>query len=228
MDKAINIIKQISKQTERVILFHSASGKDSIALVDLMYRYFNEIVCVYMYVVKDLQHISRYINYACKKYDNVKFVQVPHFAVYSYRKSGYMGCAKNEKQKLYSMAQLTEIVRDKYQIEWSFFGFKQSDSMNRRLMLRTYKDEAINEAQRKCYPLSAYKNSDVLNYIDKRNLIKPEKYGNSQSAGTNITDMNYLLWLKENFSSDLTKIVTEYPMVERLLFEHDYERTKAK
>ncbi len=228
MDKAINIIKQISKQTERVILFHSASGKDSIALLDLMSPYFKEIVCVYMYVVKDLQHISRYINYACKKYDNVKFVQVPHFAVYSYRKSGYMGCAKNEKQKLYSMAQLTEIVRDKYQIEWSFFGFKQSDSMNRRLMLRTYKDEAINEAQRKCYPLSAYKNSDVLNYIDKRNLIKPEKYGNSQSAGTNITDMNYLLWLKENFSSDLTKIVTEYPMVERLLFEHDYERTKAK
>ena len=228
MNKAINIIKQISKQTERVILFHSASGKDSIALLDLMSPYFKEIVCVYMYVVKDLQHISRYINYACKKYDNVKFVQVPHFAVYSYRKSGYMGCAKNEKQKLYSMAQLTEIVRDKYQIEWSFFGFKQSDSMNRRLMLRTYKDEAINEAQRKCYPLSAYKNSDVLNYIDKRNLIKPEKYGNSQSAGTNITDMNYLLWLKENFSSDLTKIVTEYPMVERLLFEHDYERTKAK
>ena len=81
MDKAINIIKQISKQTERVILFHSASGKDSIALLDLMSPYFKEIVCVYMYVVKDLQHISRYINYACKKYDNVKFVQVPHFAV---------------------------------------------------------------------------------------------------------------------------------------------------
>lgn len=228
MDKAINIIEQLSKQTDRVILFHSASGKDSIALLDLMSPYFKEIICVYMYVVKDLLHINRYINYACKKYANVEFVQIPHFAVYSYRRSGYMGCVKNKKQKQYSMAQLTDIVCDKYKIEWSFFGFKQSDSMNRRLMLRTYKNEAINEAKKKCYPLSTYKNSDVLNYIDKRNLIKPEKYGSSQSAGTNITDMNYLLWLRSNFPADLKKIIEEYPMVERLLFEHDYEGTETK
>lgn len=228
MKKAISIIKQVSELTDRVILFHSASGKDSIALLDLIHPYFKEIVCVYMYVVKDLQHINRYINYTCKKYGNVKFIQVPHFAVYSYRKSGYMGCIKNEKQRQYSMAQPTEIVREKYHIDWAFFGFKQSDSMNRRLMLRTYKDEAINEAQKKCYPLSAYKNFDILNYIEKKSLIKPEKYGNSQSAGTNISDMNYLLWLRSNFPADLKKIIEEYPMVERLLFEHDYEGTETK
>lgn len=228
MNKAIDIIERLSKRTDRVILFHSASGKDSIALLDLMSPYFKEIICVYMYVVKDLQHINRYINYACKKYANVRFVQIPHFAVYSYHKSGYMGCVKNDKQKQYSMAQLTDIVRDKYQIDWAFSGFKQSDSMNRRLMLRRYMDEAINETKKKCYPLSAYKNSDVLSYINKRNLIKPEMYSSGQSAGTNITDLYYLLWIRENFPSDLNKIITEYPMVERLLFEYDYERTKAK
>lgn len=225
MKKAIAIIEDVAQKTDRVILFHSASGKDSI---DLVSPCFKEVTCIYMYVVKDLQHINRYINYACNKYPNVKFVQVPHFAVYSYRKSGYMGCVKNERQKLYTLAQLTDIVRDRYQIEWAFFGFKQSDSMNRRLMLRAYRDEAINEARRNCYPLSAYKNKDVLNYIEKRNLVKPEKYGNTQSAGTNITDMNYLLWLRENFPSDLDKIIAEYPMIERLLFEHDHERTKTK
>ena len=50
------------------------------------------------------------------------------------------------------MAQLTDIIREKYNIEWAFFGFKQSDSMNRRLMLRTYKLNGINEVQKKCYP----------------------------------------------------------------------------
>lgn len=58
MKKAISIIKQVSELTDRVILFHSASGKDSIALLDLIHPYFKEIVCVYMYVVKDLQHIT--------------------------------------------------------------------------------------------------------------------------------------------------------------------------
>lgn len=210
------------------MLFHSVSGKDSIALLHLLSPYFKEILCVYMYVVKDLSHINRYVNYATKKYFNARFIQVPHFAVYSYRKTGYMGCIKNTKQRLYTMAQLTDIVREKYGVEWAFFGFKQSDSMNRRLMLRTYKDEAINEQQKKCYPLSSYKNKDVLQYIESQALVKPEKYGNAQSAGTNISDINYLLFLRNNYPDDLKKVLREYPLVERKLFEYDYERSKAK
>lgn len=228
MEKAINIIKAIAERTDRVILFHSASGKDSIALLDLIAPYFKKVVCVYMYVIKDLSHINRYINYACNKYPNVKYVQIPHFALYSYRRIGYMGCEKNEKQKLYNMAQLTDIVREKYNIEWAFFGFKQSDSMNRRLMLRTYEMNGINEAQKKCYPLSEYKNSDVLAYINKAGLIKPEKYGKSQSSGTDITDINYLLFLRGEFPHDLNKVLSDFPLVERKLFEYDYERAKAK
>ena len=108
MKKAIDIIKAVAKKTDRVILFYSASGKDSIALLDLISPYFKEIVCVYMYVVKDLSHINRYINYACNRYLNAKFIQIPHFSVYSFRRIGYLGCVKNEKQKLYNMAQLTD------------------------------------------------------------------------------------------------------------------------
>ena len=228
MRKAIGIIKAIACKTDRVILFHSASGKDSIALLNLIAPYFKEIVCVYMYIIKDLSHINRYINYACNKYPNVKYVQIPHFAVYSYRRTGHMGCEQNDKQKLYRMAQLTDIVRERYDIDWAFFGFKQSDSMNRRLMLRTYEMNGINEAQKKCYPLSEYKNSDVLAYIDKEGLVKPEKYGKSQSSGTDITDVNYLLFLRDKFKDDLRKVIHEYPLVERKPFEYDYERTKAK
>ena len=196
------------------MLFHSASGKDSIALLDLMHPYFKEIVCVYMYVVKGLSHINRYLNYAAKKYPNARFVQTPHFAVYSDIKVGYMGHVRNKNQKLYDMAQITDMVRDKYNVDWAFFGFKQSDSMNRRLMLRTYKDNAINEAQKKCYPLSSYKNADVLRYIESHNLIKPECYGEGQSSGTSISDLNYLLWLRSNFPADLRKVIAESPRVE--------------
>lgn len=229
MKLANDIIKSISERTDRVILFHSASGKDSIALLDLISPYFKEVICVYMYVVKDLSHINRYINYACKKYPNIKFIQIPHFGVYSYRRTGYMGCEKNEKQKLYNMTQLTDIIRERFGVEWAFFGFKQSDSMNRRLMLRTYEMNGINEAQKKCYPLSEYKNSDVLAYIDRSDLVKPETYGGKhQSSGTDITDINYLLFLRDNYPDDLKKVLSEYPLVERKLFEYDYERNKAE
>lgn len=228
MDQAVRIIKQIAEQTDRVILFHSASGKDSIALLDLMHSHFKEIVCVYMYVVKGLSHINRYLNYAANKYPNAKFVQTPHFGVYNDIKTGYMGHEKNERQKLYNMSQITDMVRKTYGIEWAFFGFKQSDSMNRQLMLRTYKDNAINETQKKCYPLSSYKNTDVYGYIESHNLIKPERYGKGQSSGTSISDLNYLLWLRNNFPKDLEKVIVTYPMVERLLFEYDYKKSETE
>lgn len=223
MQQATDIIKSIAARTDRVVLFHSASGKDSITLLDLLAPHFREVVCVYMHVVRDLQHINRYIRYATTRYPNARFAQIPHFATYSYTKTGYMGCAQNPKQRKYTMAQLTDVVREKYGIEWAFFGFKQSDSLNRRVMLRTYPDGATNEKSKKCYPLSPYKNRDVLDYIESNGLITPERYGAAQSQGCNITDLDYLLYLRENFPADLRKVLNDYSLVERILFEHDYK-----
>lgn len=227
LDHSKKIIKQLKNKTSKVILFHSMSGKDSIALLDLLYPHFDEVVCVYMYVVKDLDHINRYMNYINSKYPKAKIIQIPHFGVYSYIKAGYLGKKQNPKQRQYNLADLTELVREKTGIEWAVFGFKQSDSMNRRLMLRTYEDEAINEPQKKVYPLSRYKNKDIRHYISENKLIPPESYGKGQSSGTSIDDVDYLLFLRDNYPQDLKKILAEYPLAERKLYEYDYERTKT-
>lgn len=227
MKQAIDVIRKVAAQTDRAILFHSASGKDSIALLDLVHPHFKEVVCVFMYTVKDLEHINRYIAWACKKYPKAHFVQLPHYGIYSYVKVGFFGCKKNPNQKKYTLEQLTDIVRERTGIEWAFFGFKQSDSMNRRLMLRGYKDEAINEKTHKAYPLSKYKNGDVLRYIEQNGLISPERYGGEkQSAGADITDIHYLMYLKKNFPNDLEKIYKVFPMAERLVYDKEQENGK--
>ncbi len=228
MQRAIEVIGKIAQRSDRVLLLHSASGKDSIALLDLIAPKFREVVCAYMYIVKDLEHINRYIAYAQGKYPNVTFVQIPHFALFGYIKVGYMGCKENPKQRKYTMAELTDQLRKKFGIEWAFIGFKQSDSLNRCQMLRTYDCQAINWKSKKCYPLSPYKNGDVLAYIERNGLIKPECYGKGQSSGTNISDIDYLLYLRENYPHDLKKIFAQFPMVERLLFEHDYETAETE
>ncbi len=91
LSNATSIIKKVASKTDRAMLFHSASGKDSIALLDLLAPHFKEIICVFMYVVPNLEHINRYIKYAEEKYPNAKFVQIPHYGVFSYIKSGYLG-----------------------------------------------------------------------------------------------------------------------------------------
>lgn len=224
MEKAQEIIQSIASETAKAVLFHSGSGKDSIALLHMLAPHFDEVVCVFMYLVKGLRHINRYINYATGKYSNAKFIQVPHYALGSYLQTGYMGCTPSPNQKLFTMSDLTDIVRKKYDIDWAFYGFKQSDSMNRRIMLRGYEEEAINRETKKCYPLSSYHNKDILAYIGRNGLIKPERYGKGQSSGTNISNIDYLLWLRENYPEDLNRIYQAFPLTERLLFEYDYNQ----
>jgi 3'-phosphoadenosine 5'-phosphosulfate sulfotransferase (PAPS reductase)/FAD synthetase len=215
------IIRDIASINDRAILFHSANGKDSIALLDLMASEFKEIVCCFMYQVKGLEHIEKYIKYAETKYPNCKFIQTPHYSVYSYIKSGYLGIKKDAKQKQYTLKDIDDYVRQKTGINLSFYGFKQSDSMNRRLMLRTYKENAICEKTNKIYPLSQWKNADVLNYIRLNNLIEPTKYGDGQSQGCDVTGVNFLMWCKKNYPNDLAKIIEVFPETEILIYQYE-------
>lgn len=234
LERAKEIIDDISKVTDSILLFHSLSGKDSIAMLDLCYGKFKRIVCVYMYAVPNLTHIQRYYVYAKKKYPNVEFIQVPHYGFYSMVKTGFMGVKKNEKQRKWTLADITDKLREKLGIEWACYGFKQSDSLNRRLMLRSYKGDgklAINWQSKKFYPLSTYYNKDILDYIVNNHLKEPETYGGiGQSCGCDISSVEYQLYLKQFFLDDLEKIYKVFPQARIILMQSnkdkDYEKRK--
>lgn len=215
LKRAREIIDDVSKETDSILLFHSLSGKDSIVLLDLCYKKFKRVIVVFMYLVKDLEHIMRYYNYAKAKYQNIEFVQVPHYALFNYIKTGYMGIKQNTKQRQWTLADITEKLREKLGVEWACYGFKQSDSLNRRLMLRSYTDgkEAINWKTKKFYPLSTYKNKEILDFILDHRLKNPEVCGtNKQSSGVDIEDIEYQKYLKELYPADLEKIYKVFPM----------------
>lgn len=215
LKRAREIIDDVSKETDSILLFHSLSGKDSIVLLDLCYKKFKRVIVVFMYLVKDLEHIMRYYNYAKTKYPNIEFVQVPHYALFNYIKTGYMGIKQNTKQRQWTLADITDKLREKLGVEWACYGFKQSDSLNRRLMLRSYTDgkEAINWKTKKFYPLSTYKNKEIMDFILDHRLKNPEVCGtNKQSSGVDIEDVEYQKYLKELFPEDLEKIYNVFPM----------------
>ena len=215
LKRAREIIDDVSKETDSILLFHSLSGKDSIVLLDLCYKKFKRVIVVFMYLVKDLEHVMRYYNYAKAKYPNIEFVQVPHYALFNYIKTGYMGIKQNTKQRQWTLSDITDKLREKIGVEWACYGFKQSDSLNRRLMLRSYTDgkEAINWKTKKFYPLSTYRNKEIMDFILDHRLKNPEVCGtNKQSSGVDIEDVAYQKYLKELFPEDLEKIYKVFPM----------------
>lgn len=210
---------------EEIILFHSATGKDSIMLLDLLSKNFKRVFCVFMYIVPDLEYEQKYITWAEKKYKNVEFYKTPHYCVYSFIKNGYLGIKKNPNQTLQKISKIDAKIKIKTGIEYSCYGFKKIDGITRRLMLNTYKN-GIFEKTKKIYPLMDLKNSDVLNYIRENDLIKPFNYGTLKpSSGCDISTPEFLLHIKNKYPRDLEKIFKVFPETRVKLFEYE---NKAK
>lgn len=225
----IEILNQIRKETDTIILFSSLNGKDSILLTDMCCRIFKKVVSVYLYTVKDLQHIEAFRTVQKAKYNNITFLERPHFALYGYQKSGYLGYKGHEKLKRKTLSQIAQDVKEETGIEWACFGFKRTDGLQRRLMMMALEKEgspAINLKTKNVYPIEKWKNGNVLAYIDKMKLPRPTVYDSKhQSQGVSPGDLNFLLWCKRNCPADYKKVINEFPEAETLIFEHEYNET---
>lgn len=216
MTKAEDILDIVSGQTDSIVLFHSLSGKDSIALMEMCYPRFKRIVCCFMYIVPNLRHLSPYVYYLRSRYKGVELIQTKHYSLYDYEKYGILGAEKTDTRQ-WRQRDIVRMVCESVGIEWSVTGFKKTDSLQRRLMLGGYTD-GIEWKMKKAYPLSDYTNKEVLEYIREHNLKTPENYGDKgRSIGTDITSPIYLGWLKENYPDDLAKVYEAFPLCRTLI-----------
>ena len=200
-------------------------GKDSLVLLDMLYPKFKRILCVFMYFVKGLDHIERWIKWAQAKYPNAEFVQVPHWNLTYILRSG-LYCVANPNVRVMKLADVVKAMRLKYGIGYCFLGMKKADGMNRRLMLKGY-EESYYENAGLVYPLADWTQKDILAYMKQHNLPSPIRYSLKASSGVGFNE-DCLLWMRENYPQDLAKIYKVFPMAERVLFEYDRKQEEQR
>lgn len=215
----LDILKQLREKDNRVILFHSATGKDSIVLTHLCSGLFDEVICVFMYYVKDLEQNNKYINYFEKKYKNVKFEQIPHFNLNRLIKYGQLGAKAIPNIKIETLRSIALRAQERHGIKNTVIGFKKTDSLNRRLMLNEfgYNFEKTNF----WYPLLDVTDKFCLEYIKRNILPSPISYDDLKSSGVDLVSGTYLSWCKKNYPKDLEKIFTLFPLSQTYLFEYE-------
>lgn len=213
------VISVVRIKTDRAILFYSC-GKDSIAMLNLIAPHFKEVVCVFMYFVPGLDHIERFINYSKAKYPNTTFMQVPHWNLTWILREGVY-CKEDPTVKTKTLADTISYVKAKTGINYCFLGMKQADSLNRRLMLKSYDLEAINEKSGSVYPLTKWSNKDVKQYIKMNHLPEPVSYTKQKKSQGLGFDIDVFLYLRQHYPNDLKKILKAFPLSEQILFEHD-------
>lgn len=223
LQHAEKVISTVRQKSNRALLFYSA-GKDSICLLDLLAKEFDEVVCVFMYFVEGLEHIDRFIRFSEKHYSNVQFIQIPHWNLTKIHRAGLFCQPKKVRQLMFG--DVIQAIKLKTGIPYAFIGEKQADNLNRRLKLRGYELEAISTTNN-IYPLSHWKDADVLNYIKRNRLPKPISYGsNKRSNGVGFNE-DCFIWLRKHYPKDLEKILTAYPLSQKILFDYD-QKIKRK
>lgn len=220
LESANTVIRHFAERTDECILFCSL-GKDSLVVLDLIYPHFQRVVCVFMYFVKDLEHIDMFIRYIKARYPRIEFVQIPHWNLTYILRSG-MYCVPNPDVKLLKLADVIKAMRLTYKIDYCFLGMKKADSMNRRLMLNGY-TETFYENKGLVYPLAEWTQRDVLSYMKMHRLPEPVRYGKNASNGCGF-NLDCFLWLRTNYPQDLEKIYEAFPFSRRILYEYDYKQ----
>jgi 3'-phosphoadenosine 5'-phosphosulfate sulfotransferase (PAPS reductase)/FAD synthetase len=187
---------------------------------------FDEIHCVFMYFIDNMEHQKPVLAYP-KKYGNKVIVhQYPHWMLSHYFKTAYYRYHLiDDNVKLLSLKDIENNAKIRLGIDWVFNGAKQSDSLHRNLMLRRLKFESINEVSNRVYPLSRWSKQDCLTYIKSHRLMLPQGYGVGKSNGLDLT-LEVLLYLKTNFPGDYQKILNVFPFSEKIIIDHENESDK--
>ena len=97
VEQASQYIDLIRVKSNEALLFLSL-GKDSLVLLDLVYPKFDRIVCVFMYFVKNLEHINRWINWTKAKYPENRVCSSTTLESHLYSPWRYVLCAKSESK----------------------------------------------------------------------------------------------------------------------------------
>lgn len=216
VEQAGRYVDLVRIKSGEALLFLSL-GKDSLVLLDLIYPKFDRIVCVFMYFVKGLEHIERWIGWVKAKYPKIEFVQVPHWNL-TYILRGGLYCVPNPKVKLLKLADVVKSMQLKYGIRYVFLGMKKADGMNRRLMLKSYEGNDY-ESNGLVYPLADWTQRDILAYMKQHRLPEPVRYSLKASSGVGF-NLDCMLWLEKNHPQDLQRIYHTFPMCERVLWEY--------
>lgn len=217
--QAMQVIHRVRQETDTAILYYSAGGKDGIALLDMLASVFNKVICYYMYLIPDLDHIQPYITWAEHHYKNVEVRRIQHYQ-YDYFKAFGFFCDPEPGLKPRKVGEVEEAVRQETGLHYAFSGMKGVDGYMKRMRLKTYeKRGGLITEKGMAYPLANWTNKEVLQYIKSRNLIQPFVYSEGTvSQGFGIS-LDCMLLMKYRYPRDYERIVENFPYAEKLIYD---------
>lgn len=212
MKRTRETIVEASSHNGTCLLFWSGTGKDSIVLLDLLAPHFKKVVCVYLYIVKNLNIVEPFFRWA-RSYGNAEIVQLPHPDRIRCKKYATFGVKPMPKLKELQLKDYEDFLKQHYQTDVVVYGMKITDSFVRRGIFNKAAKSEIHKDFGKYYPIVTWTNKDCISYITLHNLPQPLKLGSKRpSSGINFREET-VLYIKKHYPLDYQKYIKEYPLI---------------
>jgi sulfate adenylyltransferase subunit 2 len=220
VENSIAELKELAK-THRRVLVGFSGGKDSLCVLDLAARFFNEVVPFCMHLVPGLQYDADRLRIAEERY-GLKVLTFPHFIFWNYlREEQYV-------DPIPGFEHLEEIrpwpyyrwVMHETKCTLMLDGMKKSDGTFRR---RKFASEGEEERRMRHRPLKNWLKWEVLNYCKAQDLPIP-KQDNSTAAGNSGVSLQVqeVLWMHDNAPMDYERIRRAFPFIEAIVARREF------
>lgn len=224
MDKlteTISIIRNAQKEDGKdvAVLFYSAGGKDSLVLLDILSKEYKKVVCIYLYLIRGLEHTQKYIVWAKRRY-GAEVVAIPHYQRTLMKRNGFF-CDPVEEGGFINQKEVEDFVRLKTGKRIIYNGTKGVDGYMKRMLLKMYGKQGYMNNQGVCFPLAKWTNKECLSYIRKNDVISPFVYNEKTTSQGFSIEAKELLCLREKFPNDYKKALMEFPYCEKIIFDYE-------
>ena len=207
MQRTKATVADAAMHSDTCLLFWSGTGKDSIVLLDLLSPHFKKVVCVYLYIVKNLNIVEPFFRWA------YSYVQLPHPDRIRCKKYGTFDIKKMPQLKELKLKNYEDYLKQQYHTDVVVYGMKITDSFVRRGIFNKAAKSEIHMDFGKYYPIVCWSNKDCLSYISIHNLPKPLKLGSKRpSSGINFREET-VLYIKKHYPLDYQKYIKDYPLI---------------
>lgn len=202
------IVQDLRELTDVVGLMLSA-GKDSVVCLDLLREKFDgeQIVCMFRYQAVGLRLVEAPLEALARRYD-VTVLKSPDPVTVENRYYGVMQPQGNAAKISYT--DVDEWLREQGQLRWIVTGERKMDSLHRRGMITS--GGVIDHRRQRCYPLAEWNNTDVMTYVQAKNIPLAPHLGTSVRMGGVGTAPEVLDDLERRYPSDWDAYCQMYPL----------------
>ena len=211
-EKTLKTVADAANKNDTAILFWSATGKDSIVLLDILSAHFKKVVCCYLYIVDNLNIVEPFFKWA-ESYGNVIIEKLPHPDRIRCKKYATFDIVPMPKLKELKYKDYEDHLKTKYATDVIVYGMKIADSLVRRGIFNKAAKADIHTDFGKYYPIVCWSNKDCISYIQIHNLPRPLKLGSKRaSSGINFREET-ILYIKQHYPLDYQKYINDYPLI---------------